>query len=78
MFRRFKHTIDGDKVHIEGQCVITKKPVKLTVPLTGFRAYYDQGLKIQDAFPMLDRNTREYLVSGMSAEGFAQVCGPEE
>ena len=34
---------------------------------------YTRGTMIQDAFPYLDANDREFLLSGMSPEGFASL-----
>jgi hypothetical protein len=39
---------------------------------------YNGGAYIQDAFPHLSRDDREWLISGMSAEGFKALFSEEE
>lgn len=75
MFTSFEAIVNGDKVLITGHCVVTGKPVAITVPLKGYIAYYEEGKFIQDAFPDLPANTREYMVSGCSPEGWEKLYG---
>lgn len=77
MFTDFKYEQKGDQVNITGQCRITHKPYSLTVPYSGFVAYYREGKYIQEAFPDLPKEQREYLVSGFSPEGWAKIFGNE-
>lgn len=55
-----------------GPCVVTGKPYSVTVPAAGlFR--YRYGASIQDAFPGLSADDREFLISGMSPEGWVET-----
>ena len=75
MFKNFLYKKDGDKIHVSGFCVITKKPVKMTVTLQEFDAYYSENALVQDAFPTMSREDREYFVSGVSPEGWKKING---
>ena len=52
-----------------GPCVLTGKTVSVKVPAEGLFAYR-QGAYIQDAFPSLSKDDREFLISGMSKEAW--------
>jgi hypothetical protein len=52
-----------------GNCVVTGKPYSVTVPAQGLFAYR-QGAHIQDAFPKLSTDDREFLMSGISPKGW--------
>jgi hypothetical protein len=60
-----------------GPCVVTRKMVSVTVPAAGLFKLR-QGAHIQDAFPELSVDDREFLISGMSAEGWKLTFGTEE
>ena len=60
-----------------GRCVVTKKEVTVKVPSEGLFAYR-QGAHIQDAFPTLSVDDREFLMSGISKEGWDQTFGGDE
>jgi hypothetical protein len=78
MIKNFDYTVDGSKVTITSKCKITKKPVTLVVPLEGFLDYFDRGVYVQHAFPTLNADDREFLISGVSLEGWTQLYGKEE
>ena len=58
-----------------GSCVVTGKMVSVTVPATALFKLRHLGVHIQDAFPELSVGDREFLISGMSAEGFQLAFG---
>jgi hypothetical protein len=60
-----------------GPCVVTKKIITVKVPAQGLFAYR-QGAYIQDAFPTLSKDDREFLMSGISPEGWKQTFGGED
>ena len=61
-----------------GLCVITKKPYSVKVPAEELHAYR-QGKLIQEAMPSVSLEDREFLMSGISPEGWKQeFCGEEE
>lgn len=69
-----------DGVHtytFTGPCVVTGKPYSVTV--LGRELYnYHQGALIQDAFPNLSIDDREFLMSGMSPEAWAGMPKEED
>jgi hypothetical protein len=52
-----------------GQCVVTHKSHSVTVPAEELFAYR-QGKLIQDAMPSVNKDDREFLISGISPEGW--------
>ena len=69
---------DGKHEYVfTGPCVVTKKPVTVKVPAEGLFAYRS-GAYIQDAFPNLTADEREFLMSGMSKEGWDKTFGGED
>lgn len=77
----YKETVDratGQHTYtFTGPCVVTGKPYSVTVPGAGlFR--YRQGAHIQNAFPGLSADDREFLISGMSPEGWAATFNDDE
>lgn len=59
-----------------GPCVVTRKPHSVRVPADGLFAYR-QGAKIQDAFPGLSADDREFLMSGIGP-GAWETAVPDE
>lgn len=60
-----------------GKCIETGKPYTVKVP--GRELYnYRQGMHIQDAMPSVSVDDREFLLSGLSPEGWKLAMGPEE
>jgi hypothetical protein len=69
---------NGNHVYIfTGPCIVTKKMVSVEVPAEGLFAYR-QGAFVQDAFPNLSKDDREFLMSGMSAEGWGKTFASDE
>jgi len=60
-----------------GPCVVTGKLVSVKVPAEGLFAYR-QGAYIQEAFPNLSKEDREFLISGMSKEGWDKAFGDDD
>lgn len=64
-----------------GICVITKKPHSVAIPAKELYAYRRGGL-IQVAMPSLSADEREFLMTGISNEGwkiiFAKDQGEED
>lgn len=68
----------GDHFYIyTGPCMHTGKPYTVRVPAIGLHKYR-QGALIQDAFPEMSKDDREFLISGYSPEGWAQAFGTGE
>ena len=64
---------NGEHLYIyTGKCIVTGKEVSVKVPGEGLYAYR-QGAFIQDAFPTLSVDEREFLMSGMSKEAFDEA-----
>jgi hypothetical protein len=60
-----------------GPCFVTGRPYSVTVPAEGLYAYR-RGAMIQSAFPNMSKDDREFLMSGMSPEGWQQTFGNME
>jgi hypothetical protein len=52
-----------------GKCIVTDKVVSVFVPSEELYAYR-QGALIQDAMPSVNKDDREFLMSGHSKEGW--------
>ena len=60
-----------------GPCVVTGKTHSVTVHAQQL-FYYHQGQMIQDAFPNMSDEDREWCMSGTSPEGWDKLfCEPE-
>jgi hypothetical protein len=55
-----------------GPCILTGVEHTVTLPAPGLFAY-NQGALIQDAFPELSASDREFIISGISPEGWART-----
>lgn len=60
-----------------GPCVLTGKQHSVTVKAAGLYKYH-QGALIQDAFPELSADDREFMLSGMSPEAWKMTFGEDE
>ena len=60
-----------------GPCIVTGKEVRVTIKA---KELYNirQGMYIQDAAPSLNDDEREFLMTGISAEGWKEAFGDEE
>lgn len=66
---------DGKQFYIySGKCMITGKPCSVSIPAEELFAYR-QGSLIQDAMPSLSKDDREFLISGISKEGWSMAFG---
>lgn len=50
-----------------GLCKISGKTYSVRVPAAGLHEY-DKGMNIQDAFPNMSKDDREFLISGITPE----------
>ena len=66
----------GDRVRLNGRCVVTGKSYSVVAPLSGAIAYFERGRNIAEAFPELPKPEREFLISGTSPEGWVRLFGP--
>lgn len=74
----YKEVYKPEHVYIfTGPCVITKKEVSVSVPAKELFAYR-QGEHIQHAMPSLTADQREFLMSGISAEGWDETFKEDE
>lgn len=76
MYAGLQYIVDGDRVHFSAPCVITGKVHSVTAPKSGVDAYLN-GALMQDAFPGLNSDEREFLISGISPEGWGATF-PQE
>lgn len=71
------YTEDATGYTFSGPCVMTGKVYSVKVPKEGLYKYR-KGALIQDAFPELTKDQREFLISGMSPEGWEEAFPKEE
>jgi hypothetical protein len=70
---RYREIYEPNHVYVyTGPCVCTGKDYTVQVPAQGLYRYR-QGAKIQVAFPDLSADDREFLMSGLSPEGYEQA-----
>lgn len=68
----------GDETEISGVCVITGKPYAIRVSTTGWKKWNeDRDLPIWDCWEGLSRDDAEWMLSGISPEGWEAVFGKE-
>lgn len=60
-----------------GPCVVTGKTQRVIVKAEDLNKYR-QGGYVQDCFPYLTKEDREFLISGTSGEGWTMMFGEEE
>ena len=60
-----------------GPCIVTGKTVSVEVLPEGLYAY-NQGAKMQNAFPQMSSDDREFLMSGMSVEAWSEAFGVDD
>lgn len=65
-----------DMVTLRGNCVITGEEYSVSVLVEELNNYL-MGDLAQDAFPNLNSDDREFLISGCSPKGFDKVFGVE-
>lgn len=72
-----KIEVEDSVVIITGPCIVTGQPYKVTCSIEEFESYYN-GALIQDAFPNMSADDREFLISGYSDIGWDMVFGAED
>lgn len=72
-------TPDGPVVVFTGPCMVTGKPHTVRAPKSGVDAYAanPRGSYIQTVFPDMSADDREFLISGISPDGWKQTF-PDE
>ncbi|MFN9957938.1 MAG: hypothetical protein ACK55I_32945, partial [bacterium] len=61
------------KVEITKNCVVTQKPYTVFVNSQDFIDWKERRKLAQNAFPYLSREDREFIISGVSPEGWEQI-----
>jgi hypothetical protein len=67
-------TLEGVTYTIAGPCAVTGAEYQATYPAAGIRAWLD-GAFIQDALPHTPAGDREFLLSGVSPDGWDHLFG---
>jgi hypothetical protein len=67
---------DG-RIRFSGPCVVTGKLFSVVVSQQGAHNYFEENALAQDAFPELSHEEREFLISGVSPEGWRQLFNGE-
>ena len=55
-----------------GPCIMTGKPHTVTLPAQGL-FHYNHGMLVQDAFPNVSAEDREFITSGVGPEGWESL-----
>lgn len=63
--------------HVRGPCAITGKDYVTCYPERGIQLWIG-GMHIQDAMPEVSASDREFLMTGISPEGWDQMCAQFE
>ena len=66
---QYKEQYDPHVYVFTGPCILTGKTHTVTLPADGLFKY-NQGALVQDAFPELSLADREFIISGISPEGW--------
>ena len=69
--------INGEETTISGTCVITGAAHLVKVPSYQFVSF-EFGAFIQDAFPELSSEQREFIKSGISPKGWVEMFGEDD
>jgi hypothetical protein len=64
----------GGTTTISGNCVFTGIPYSVVVKTSGVKRFLD-GVHAQTAFPELNSDDREFLISGISPKGWKEMFG---
>lgn len=67
--------IDDTHVKLTGNCVITYEPYSVVCDIKSLDLYINGGLKVQEAFPDMSADDREFLISGCSPKGWNELFG---
>lgn len=68
--KKFTEKDNGDgTITVSGNCVFTKKLYTVTVDKLGYDKW-KSGVRIQNALPTASADDREFLLSGISPEGW--------
>jgi hypothetical protein len=67
---------NGSQVRIWGQCEVTSKNFEMLVPIDEFFVYLQGNKNIGDALKSIRKEEREFLLSGISPEGWSLEFGP--
>ena len=70
------YTEDATHYTFTGMCIQTKRMHSVRIPKAELYAYR-QGAYIQDAMPSVSAEDREFLMSGLSPEGWKLVLPPD-
>lgn len=68
---------NGESVTIKGHCIFSGGFFKCTVPSKEFNIWL-AGKHIQEAMPNVSANDREFLISGISPQGWSNLFPEEE
>jgi hypothetical protein len=74
---RMKSTPEGAEVTVNGRTLLFAG-VTTSQLQHGVYLYYTHSFLVQDAFPYLTPNQREFLMTGLFPEEFAALCGPDD
>lgn len=73
---RFVKVIEGS-YRYSGKCVMTGKPYETAIVRGEDLFKYNHGTHVQNAFPYLSADDREFIISGVCPEAFDEMAGED-
>lgn len=69
---------DKEWTTLQGKCVITHKPYSVRVLSADLQQYRQRGGLAQNIFSYLPKGDREFIISGISPEGWDTIFTEED
>ena len=73
--RGVKITLHKDRVYLEKTCTVTKEDYCVDIPLSGYMLWRGNRELIQNVFPKLTPDDREFLISGWTPAEWNKKIG---
>jgi hypothetical protein len=67
--------VSNELIRLTGPCIVTGKDFSVVVSREAAVNYFHLGIKVQNAFPKVPIEQREFLTSGVSPEGWTRTFG---
>lgn len=73
-----KYSLSGGTAVVSGPCTVTKENYSIEVDAVALRFWMTGNGYVQDLFPRLSAADREFLISGVSPEGWNTLFGEND
>lgn len=68
--------VDDKHLQVSAICTVTNEPYEVVIDYSAWKEWHS-GKRIQDAFPSLAPEQREFLLSGITPEEWKKLFGSE-